>query len=162
MKVKLQAGAEMDLLTREEVRAELQAHGAWRGEIARGVKFRDFSGQGTVTGAVWSIGGDTPNNDKDPLGPQAGFVWAVTRIAVSGNGFVPGTDLFSVYKDSISATKLIVSGLTRGTTWDVPTLVLNSNQVLALTGAGTGLTGTDVFVSGQAVELPVQLAWQLL
>lgn len=167
MKFKIEAGAELDLISRGELREELAiATGAWREEISRGVKWRKFSAQGVVgtpnPAGTWLIGAGAPNNSKDTLGPDVGFVWAVTRIAVSGNGFVPGTDLFSVYVDEISPSRLVISGLTRGNTWDVGTFVLHSGEALALSGAGTGVAGTDVTVSGQAVEVPAQLAWQLL
>lgn len=163
MKAKFQVGSEIEFLTKDELGEELKtALGAWRTEIGRGVRWRKFSGQGTVAGGAWVIGGTGANNDKDPLGPQPGFVWAVTRIAVSGNGFVPGTDAFSVYVGEAVPSRLVITGLTRGETWDVAVLVLNGGEELALTGVGTGLAGTDVTVSGQAVELPSQLAWQLL
>lgn len=163
MKAKLQAGVELDLLTQTELREELQAAAAWRTEIARGVRWRKFSAQGNVATGVWTIGGAaTPNNDKDQMGPQDGFVWSVTRVAVSGNGFVAGTDLFSVFVDENTPSKLVTSGLTRWQPYDVGTLVLNGGEQLLLTGAGTGLAGTDVTVSGQAIELPVQLAWRMV
>jgi hypothetical protein len=88
--------------------------------------------------------------------------WAVTRYAVSGNGFVAGTDLFSTYVDEITPSKLVESGLTRGARYDPPTLVVNGPENLVLTGVGTGATGTDVTVSGAAIELPIHLAYQLL
>jgi hypothetical protein len=159
MKFKIQAGAEFDVLTQSELRETLDG---WYVEISRGIKFRKFSAQGNVSAGAWAIGGQAADNDKDPLGPAPGFVWAITRVAISGNGVVPGTDLYAVYVDEVTPTKLVTSGLTRGQIYDVGVLVLNGGERLALAGVGTGGTGTDVTLSGQAVELPVQLAWQLL
>lgn len=159
MKFKLQAGAELDILSAPEVR---QILGSWFTEVTRGIKFRQFSGRAALAGGVWTIGGNATDNRQDVLGPEPGLLWAVTRIAVSGNGFVPGTDAFSVYIDEVTPSKLIESGLTRGARWDVPIVQLNGGERLTLSGVGTGVNGTDVVVSGQAVEVPAQLAWQLL
>jgi len=159
VKFTIKAGAELDILTQKELRETLDS---WMKEISRGVKFRKFSGQGVVVGGAYLIGGQGADNDTAALGPQPGFVWAVTRLAVSGNGVVPGTDLYSVYVDEITPSKLVTSGLTRGQIYDVGVLVLNGGERLAITGVGTGVSGVDVTLSGQAVELPVQLAWQLL
>lgn len=156
MKFKLQAGAELDLITEHEMRGVLAD---WMAEITRGVKFRQFSARADVSGGVWTITQD--RNNSDVLGPAGGMIWAVTRIAVAGNGFVAGTDTFSVYTDEITPSKLIESGLTRGARWTPPVVTLNGSEKLALSGVGTG-AGTDVTVSGQAIELPLQLAWQLL
>jgi hypothetical protein len=85
----------------------------------------------------------------------------VTGIAVSGNGFNPAADTYSVFFDEASPTKLVRSGLTRDSTWDVGSLVIDGASGLALSGVGTA-GGTEIWVSGRAVEVPVQLAWQLL
>jgi len=157
MKAKIQAGAELDLLNRAELTEVL---GAWATELTRGVKFRQFSGAATVSGGVWTIGGPQADNRQSPLGPEPGFVWAVTRVAASGPGLVAGTDLWSLYVDEVTPSKLIQSGITRGSTWTIGALVLVGGGILTASGAGTG-TG-DVTLSGGAVELPAQLAWRLL
>lgn len=158
MKAKLQAGMELDLLSKAEVAEVLtEARASWQKEIARGVRFRSFSSVATVAGGVWSIGAAA---GVDQLGPREGFIWSVTRIAVSGPGLVLGTDLFSAYVSEVTPVKLIQSGLTRGAQWDMGVLVLVGGDRLTLAGVGTGVG--EVYVSGAAVELPVQLAFQLL
>lgn len=159
MKFKINAGAEIDVLNKEELQETL---GSWFTEISRGVRFRQISAQGTVSGGVWTIGGNAPDNHKDPLGPSNGFLWAVTRLALAGGGVVLGTDLWNVYVNEIAPSKLVQSGLTRFAMYDVPVLILQGGDRLAAAGAGTGVAGTDVTISGQVVEIPVQLAWQLL
>jgi hypothetical protein len=149
MRFKLQAGAELDLLNREEMREELDA---WSTELRRGIRFRQISGRTDRAGGVYTLTVD---------GPREGFMWAVTRLFVSGGGVVAGTDVFSVYVDEVTPSKLVESGLTRGQRWDVPTLQLDGGSVLIVSGVGTG-AGTDVTASGQAVEIPMQAAWQLL
>lgn len=154
MKFKLTGGAELDLLTKAEV-AEVLA--GWMAEVSRGIKFRKFSASGVVNAGTFAVG----VNSAEHMGPSAGMVWSVTRIAVSGSGLVLGTDLWGAYANAASAASLIEGGLLRGRTWDPAVTVLNPNDTLVVAGVATG-AGTDVTVSGAAIEIPVQLAWQLL
>lgn len=163
MKMKLQAGMEIDMITPAEMSAALEAdRKAWQGEIARGIDFKDIALTGVKNGAVWSL--DLSNvlqQQRRDMGPSAGFVWSITRLYVSGTGVVAGTDLFSIYTDEVSATKLVASGLTRGKEWNLGGLVLAESRTLAFSGAATG-AGSDIWVAGQAVQMPRQLMWQLL
>lgn len=162
MKFSLKGGAEIEVATPGEVKELLSAdRQAWQSELARGVDWRDISAQGAKSGALWSLDANTPNNNKDDIGPNPGFVWCVTRLYVSGSGVIAGTDIFSVFTDEASATKLVASGMTRGKEWDVGVFVLHGGKTLALSGAATG-AGTDIWVAGQAVQMPRQLLWQLL
>ncbi len=153
MEFKIEAGAKINLLTKEEVG---EVFAGWKAELARGIKFRTFSIRTDVAGGVFST------TNVDFAGPDAGFVWAVTRLAISGAGLVLGTDLANVYVDDVTPSKLVMSGLTRQATWDIPGLILTGGSRVIVTGVGTGATGTDVTVSGAAIEVPLQLAWQLL
>jgi len=163
MEVKLEAGARLDFLTKDEVRAELRA---WGLEITRGIKFKQFSATVNLTAATFTIGGFGASV-AETLGPAPGFVWAVTRVAMSGAGFLPAADSYSVFIDEITASKFVVGvpGVAASTAaheWNVPGLILNGGERLAVSGGSTGVAGTPITLSGQAVELPVQLAWQLL
>jgi hypothetical protein len=156
MKAKFEVGADIDFLTRDELRAELSG---WLAEISRGVRFRAFTGTGTVAGGVWQITSDTPGG-KD-LGPAAGILWSVTGLIVSGSGYSPAADTYSVYLGDVSAARLQRSAIVRDTSWDVGGLVLTGPERLALAGVGTG-AGTEIVVSGRAVEVPIHLGWQLI
>lgn len=157
MRVKLEAGAQLDLITAEEVRNTLDA---WYSEIMRGVTFRYIGGQTNQAAGVFSIGG--ASDSEDVLGPRAGFMWAVTRLAVSGNGFNPAADTFTVYINDQSPSKLVVQNIVRQQLFDMGVLVLTAKDRLLVTGPATGAAGTDVTLSGAAIEVPVQLAWKLL
>lgn len=159
MKFKIQAGAEIEAVTPSELDDRLgKLSASWMTELARGVKFRQISGQGNVAGGIWTIG-----LTGDQIRPRPGFIWGVTRVCVSGGGFVAGTDTYSIFRSDVQPSKLIVSGLTRAKEWQPNVFVLNENDSLIATGVGTGAVAPfDVNVSGDVVELPVQLAWQLL
>lgn len=157
MKFKIQANADIDLLTKDEVKDVLVG---WMAEIARGVKFRSFSASGTGAGggAVYTIDGAATAN----LGPQAGFTWAVMRLYVSGAGVTAGTDLFSVFANAADPSRLVVSGLTRGKEWGSGGFVLNGNDRIVVQGVATGTAGGAVVIAGQAIEVPQQLAYRLV
>jgi hypothetical protein len=159
----IKAGAKLDLLTPRELKDALAPLVGWTAELARGVRFRRFAAQTVVAGGVWTVGGNTADNNQDTLGPSSGMLWAVTRIAVSGGGFVAGTDTCSVHINDISPATLVDSGITRSRTFDIPVLCLAGGDRLGITGVGTGVgVPPDITVSGQAVELPTQLAWLLV
>jgi hypothetical protein len=148
--VEFKLGAKLDMLNKSEMRETLAA---WWAEIARGVRFRRFNGQATVAGGVWDMG--------TRVGPREDFVWAVTRIAVTGGGLVLGTDTWQVAVNEAQPGSIVGTGFTRNAPFDVPTLILNGGDLLRVNGVGTG-AGTDVAVSGAAIEVPTQLSWQLL
>jgi hypothetical protein len=149
MKFKLQAGMDLDLLTKDEVRAELKS---WQAELVRGITFRTLS-QRVDAAAAWTM---------DPIGPAAGFVWSLTRVAVAGNGLVLAADTFNLFfGGATNSPGAIATGLLRQKEWDPGVLVVAGPRTVVITGAATG-TGTDVFASLSVIELPVQLAWQLL
>lgn len=148
MKVKIQAGAELDLLTEEELRRTLAS---WLTELHRGARFVRRVAQG-----VADASGDIVIAPVD-FGPEAGFVWDVRRVScwADGNGLA-----IPMYANEITPTNFVgLSGdqsetLTRGS------LVLNPNERLVLGGAAPA--NQTVSVNLQAWEVPSQLAWQLL
>jgi hypothetical protein len=147
-KFKLQAGMELDLLTRKEVLETLQA---WHAELVRGVHFRSIVERTEQVAAAFSA----------TLRPPAGFVWSVTILALSGNGINLGADTFTIYRDEVAPSKLVASAISRQREWDAGVLVVEGPNALVVTGPATGVAGTDVFVTGAAIEVPEQLAWQL-
>lgn len=164
MEFKIEAGGKLDLFTRQEFRDELRAGIAgWQAEVTRGIRWRKFSAKATLGAAgTWTIGGDQANNNSQDTGPSSGFVWAVTRLAVSGTAITRGTDTFGVWIDAVTDSKLVSDGHLRFQTYDVGVLVLTEGEQLVLQGAATAVGGGDIWLSGQAAEVPSHLAWQLI
>lgn len=163
MKFEIVGGAKVDLLSRDELKEELATFArAWKDEIRRGVKYRKFSAQTNVSGGVWLLGGDAPEDNNNALGPEPGFVWSITRIAINGNGFDPTSDDWQMYTDAVQPSKFILTNFGFGDQWDTGVIVLYGPERLAFRGVGTGVGGTDIHMTGQAVEVPVQLAHMLL
>lgn len=163
MKAKIEAGGTLELLTQGELRDELaRAMEGWRAELGRGVKFRKFSAQATVSGGVWSVGGGAAAAQKQTLGPAPGFMWSVTRIAVSGGGYNNGADDWDLFSDAAQPSNLILLNFGVGDQWEPGVIVLTGPEELVFVGRGTGIAGTDIHISGQAIEVPVQQGWRLI
>jgi hypothetical protein len=162
MKTRIKVDAELEMLTQSELREELTAAmQGWRAELGRGVKFRKFSAQATVVGGFWDVGGMAASNQKQTLGPEPGFMWSITRLAVSGGGFDPTSDTWQLFSDSNQPSKLILLNFGYGDQWEPGVIVLTGPEQLVFAGDGSG-GGTDIHISGAAIEVPVQQAWRLI
>jgi hypothetical protein len=160
MEVELKVGAKLDLLNAAEAEGAMRnALASWSREIGRGVKFRTASGRSNAAAGAFTIDG----SQVQDIGPEPGMVWSVMRAVIVGNGVVAGTDLWSLYQGDANPSKLIDSRLTAGIMrqFNVGAVVLTSGDNLVATGAATG-AGVDVTLSLGVIELPYQLAWQLL
>lgn len=155
MRVKIDAGAEFETTAPHEMKGILSD---WLIEVGRGVKFRKAGGQLVLAGGVFSL----TSTSGIEAGPRPGFVWSVTRVALAGGGFVPGTDTFSVFNGDPSSVTVMGSGFTRFAAFGLGEFVVNPADNVGLTGVGTGTGGTDIGVSIMLAEVPIQLAWQLL
>lgn len=154
MRFKIQAGAEIETVTPDELRATLAA---WIQEVARGVKLRHFQATATVTvGNTFSIDGGSV---ADELGPRKDMVWKVLSVAFGGSGFLKGTDTVSIFIGDATDSRLVTSGVTRSFTFAPH--YLSGGEALSFTGAATD-TGDQVIVSGWALEAPASLLSELL
>jgi hypothetical protein len=155
MKFKIQAGAEVDIISEPEMR---RIFADWMVEIGRGVKFRKAGGQVQLSAGTWRVDSTT----KIEAGPQPGFLWSVTRVAVLGGGYVPGTDSFSIFNGDPSNLTAVSSAVSRSLGFGIGEMVIQPGDVVGMTGVGTGVNGTDINVTLLVAEVPIQLAWQLL
>ncbi|HUY49819.1 MAG TPA: hypothetical protein VMV92_29575, partial [Streptosporangiaceae bacterium] len=96
-RVRLELGAELDLLNKGEMGDLLDRHGSWEREAAYGMRQTDIPMmQGTVTGgSAITLGADQPSGAQ--CGPPAGWYWAVHRVSVDG---LASGDSVKLYKDS--------------------------------------------------------------
>jgi len=160
VKFKLQAGAELDLLTKDELHSTLKA---WMVEVMRGAVPKRFGAQATIAANAVTVDGA---NNTGTLGPEAGMAWLVTRIAVSG--LTAASDPTSLYVNGVAPWNLLVPSITgvAGATgyheFPASQVILTGNDKLILASTGAiAATGT-VTLAGQAWELPIGLLWKLL
>lgn len=144
MKFKLHAGAELDLLTKDELKSALQD---WAAELRRGVKFPRRVAQGTVTAA-----GTFSLAPKD-FGPQGSFLWGLRRVSFRG---LASTETVQIF---INGAAFVGTFTAPGPPMNFSTgaVVLNSQELL--TFSGTGLTVAEqVTIDIQSIEVPIRLA----
>ncbi len=166
-KQKIQAGATLDVATPDEV-AKLLEHGfkSWQSEALIGARFPRFSANARVANSAFAIDGS--RSDGERLGPDAGFVWDVRRLRITG---MAGADVASVYINDVSPTGLIASTSDNATQTGTGALYLWDRQLILQPGdflvvAGSGLlatpTGSTVTINGQVQEIPISQLWALI
>ena len=148
-KVRLELGAELDLLNKNELRDALRDHAESerQREDAYGVRHQDLPRMyGTVSGAAITLGGDQP--DQPLCGPKAGWYWAVSRISVDG---LASGDAVKIYKE----TKFVgwVSYQPGFVTFGIRELVMKPGDFLRVTGTSLTATG-QIEVYGEAITAP--------
>lgn len=156
-------GTRIDIPTVEEIgKAVRKEIPSWMTEAVIGCRFTRFSGQATIAGAAFQIGGSA----TDALGPPPGFLWDVRRLRVTG---LNGSDVASVYINDVSPSSLVANTDDIATTtgggglflWDRHVVLSPGDQLLVVGSAPLSSTGT-ITVSGSVQELPVGLAWRLV
>lgn len=165
MKTRLQAGAELDLISRDEMKEVLQTVTKdWFNQVGRGDRYPRFSAQGTIAGGALTIGGAEALDA--PLGPAEGFVWAVQRIALHGLTTNTGTPLTTstepvrLHLNDDGPGSLVHPAIQGYQEFGEHELVLYPGDTLLV--VGTALTKTGIItLTGQAREVPMPLAWRL-
>lgn len=158
MKFKINAGAEIDVITKGEMDDALKNFGtSWVQELARGDRYRDIRGAGTITATAVSIGGD---RDDVNLGPSQGYVWSVKRLAVIAST-VDDVAKLTLFKNDNAPSSTVKPILLTYNTFDANELVLYpGDKLLVESSAALGGSG-NITITGQVRELPVALAWRL-
>lgn len=152
-KFKIHAGAEVDVLSKDELRGELEhARASWLGEVARGIRWKRASMFGTSDGAgAITIG----ENAEAMLSPGEGFVWLVKRLSISS--YDPTTQALALYQGAVSGSALIVPKLAAYTVQMDELLMPKDTLVVSGTVAAT----TKIWVTVQVKEAPISLLWRI-
>lgn len=161
--VKLSAGATIDVLNKHELRETLQA---WMVEAVKGVQPRRLSAVTTIASNAFSMGGSADSNVNNILGPEAGYIWMVRRIAITGPTLA--SDVSNIYLNRQDPTNLVypnltgISGATGYRSFGRDEFVVRAGEsiVIASTGnvAATGVVTASIGVT----EIPVGLLWKVV
>lgn len=160
MEFELKAGGRINLLTKAEASDAIRgALKDWQAEAVRGARSIRFASYNVIAGGAVQIGGtDGFGAANGALGPEAGFVWSVKRLAFTG---ITGAETLNVYINTASPFELVRTGATSFERFGSDELVIVGPERLLITGSGLSLTG-NVTVAGQAMELPIGMMWKLL
>lgn len=150
MKVKLEAGANLDLLTKGEVMDVLRS---WQTELTRGARVRRYS-----MSAVVDAGGNVLMGDNRD-GPEESNAWGITRFTIAPGATIPAGGL-AVYVNEVGPSQTLVSKLSTDLYPDARGCMIQSGDSLRIAGSGFTV-GQQVTVTMSIREVPVAMAWSL-
>lgn len=154
-KVKIQAGAEIDMLTKGELDdSNKHQHDAFFRELAHGKKYLRL---GAVIGTPAAGALTMPAGS----GPNQGFVWAIQRLTVGG---LAANDQLGVYRNTTDVWNLLgVMGAGTASTFHVggKGLILLGGESLIFSGTGLAAAAA-VTVNGELIEAPATEIWKIL
>lgn len=161
MKTKIQAGAELDLLNKDELKEVMKTVTKdWFAQVSRGDRYTRFSASATTAGNAFVIDGSQHIYQR--LGPAEGFVWSVQRLAVHGLAAADRA-LVELYLNDDGPSSIVHPSLAGGyVDFGQTQLVMYPGDTLLVKGTGLAATdGTVVTIGAQARELPMPLAWRI-
>ena len=173
-KVKLDVGATVDFLNKDELDTILQKYQeqamlAERQKLS-GLKYfrlpRLYAtpASGTVVlGEQWSANGTAQTYTDQIMGPNAGYVWSIRRLSVSGLGTGTSPDLLNIYRNGFHTDAVWqLSGNSFANTFGKTELLLMPGEKLIAASLGSLVSTTQVILSGDAVEVPQQLIGKII
>jgi hypothetical protein len=148
VRFKLKAGSEVDVLTKDELRAGItEGTKSWFQERARGVSTARFQATGTPDGSGNLV---LPGPGERPMGPEVGFAWTVQRITADG---LADGDVLVVYRNSATpSNRMGIITPDRFFHAGSKGALFRGDERIIITGAG--LTATDdVTINGEAIDV---------
>lgn len=163
-KFKLQAGAEIDVLTKDELRPILDDYTK---ELGRGVRFRTITMPYQLHGALGSQTITPAATQMNKIGPDSGLIWDVRFLIVTCTQYFTGTVAVLKNNDSGDFSHLITSNLSwaGNIVFSSHSMILHSNEYLTLTTTNTlNLSGASntITLTCNVVEVPSEREGQLL
>lgn len=161
-KVSLKAGAEIDVLSKDELNDSLMHYfSAQQVARLRGIKHMRLPEllTGKASGSAISLGVE---KGQPAVGPELGYVWSISRLVVTGlqSGATP--DTVNIYKNSASGPIFwTFDGNHFGATFGKLQLTLYGGETLALANSGTFNSTSQITLSGEVIEVPAELAGKL-
>jgi hypothetical protein len=158
-KVKLDFGAEVDFLDKGELDDSLSRYFS-RQESAKlqGIKyFRLPMLIGSVSGNAFSIGGTGPQQ----CGPGQGYAWSIRRLLI--NGLTAGTtpDVANFYRHPNPQPLWQLNGNNFGQTFGRLELLFLPGEYLVVKSVGTIAATGQIMITGDAVEVPAEMIGKL-
>lgn len=169
-KVKLDIGATVDFLNKDELSQELEknqqrAQAAER-ESLSGIKYMRLPlmyatpSNGTVRlGEVWP---GQPYTDQF-AGPNQGYVWSIRRLVVTGLGTGTSPDIMNFYRNGVSGELIWqLNGNSFGETFGRAEMILLPDERLIAQSLGSMTSTNQVTVRGDVIQVPSQMLGKLV
>lgn len=97
------------------------------------------------------------------VGPEQGYLWSLRRVVVDGMTSGTTPDVINMYRNSVSGAPLWqFNGNNFGYTFGRLEMVLMGGDTLKFASVGTFSATGQIRVSGELVEVPAEMAWKLV
>lgn len=154
-KVKLDFGAELDVLTQGELDDSLRrSYDRAALAMVRGIRWRRLPIlSGAAVGGVLTLGMQAPLS-----GPDSGFAWSIRRIFVNGltGGATP--DVVQLFRNGAGEQPFWqISGATPQQTFGRLEAVILGGETLVVANSGTFAATGQIVVSGELIECPAEM-----
>lgn len=158
-RVRIQAGAELDILNKDELSDVMQERDAAELARIRGVKWMRVPEvlYGKAAGGVLKIGEETGIT----LGPRAGYLWSFTRLVVDGLTAGATPDVVNLYRGTVAASQPPLwqfNGNNLAYTFAHLRMTLIGGETFGLGSVGTFVATGQIRLTGELLEIPAELA----
>jgi hypothetical protein len=160
--VKIQGGVSLEIPNRDEIREDIGS--VWQQQQRqhiRGIKWMRLPE--TLSGPVVSSAIQLGVAKGQVVGPEQGYAWSLGRLLVSGLTAGTTPDIVNLYRNDRFAGPPLwqFNGNNFGYTFGKLRLVLMSGDTLSLQNVGTiAATGT-ILLSGELIEVPAERLGEL-
>jgi hypothetical protein len=162
-KMTLQGGMHLEIPNREENRADVATVMDQRDlTYARGVKWMRLPIiTGTPAASALKLDEST---GAAIVGPEGGYAWSLRRIVVDGMTSGTTPDVLNMYRNSTGAGSPPLwqfNGNNFAYTFGRLEMVLSGGDTLKFASVGTFAATGLIRVSGELVEVPAEMLWKL-
>lgn len=160
-KVKLDFGAELDVLTQRELDDSLsRAHGRAAYAMLRGIRYRRLPQlTGEAASGVLVLGA---TGGQVIAGPESGLAWSLRRIYVNGLTAGATPDVVALYRNGTAGQPIWqISGDVPQQTFGRLEAVLQGGETLIVASLGTFAATGPITVSGELIEIPSEMLAKL-
>jgi hypothetical protein len=159
-KFKLQAGADLELLTKAEVSEALTDAANAEAQRLSGVKPIRFQMQGVPAGGAITLGDPSTGSQGSPLvGPEQGYMQVIRHLSVEGLTAGATPDIVNVFRNSRQIWQL--TGNAPAAAFGKGVLIFHPGEVLYFK-SGTPFAATGTIVAhGTAWNVPAELVGKL-
>jgi len=161
-KVKLELGAELDVLDKHEFERGLESQ--WQAQqraAAAGIKYRRLPLMtGAAAAGVLNVSEATGND----CGPNEGYSWMIKRLAVQGLTAGVTPDVVNLFRNSPSQPGNFIwqfNGNNLAYTFGTFEIVLLPGEKLVLQSLGTFAATGQITLSGELVQVPAEFLWKM-
>jgi hypothetical protein len=163
-KITLQGGMHLEVPNRDENREDVARVMDERELVqARGVKWMRLPII-TGTGANSALKLDETTGIPN-VGPESGYAWSIRRVVVDGMTSGTTPDVLNMFRNSTgvsSAPLWQFNGNNFAYTFGRLELVLGGGDTLKFASVGTFASTSQIRVTGELVEVPAEMLWKLI